>query len=101
MQADKKTNARRSRVERGVYRQPNGKYAVCFMLDGKPRFRTAGHDLEVARETRHALIEAARWRVVACAPQLRFAKVAGWWIERFARRVAVGERCERTLEIRR
>ena len=32
--------AQRSRVERGVYRQPNGKYAVCFMLDGKPRFRT-------------------------------------------------------------
>jgi hypothetical protein len=31
---------RRTRVERGVYRQPNGKYAVCFMLDGKPRFQT-------------------------------------------------------------
>ena len=30
----------RVRVERGVYRQPNGKYAVCFMLDGSPRFRT-------------------------------------------------------------
>lgn len=30
---------RRVKVERGIYRQANGKYAVCFMLDGKPRFR--------------------------------------------------------------
>jgi hypothetical protein len=29
---------RRMRVERGVYRQPNGKYAVCFMLTASPRF---------------------------------------------------------------
>ena len=27
---------RRVRVERGIYRQANGKYAACFMLDGKP-----------------------------------------------------------------
>jgi hypothetical protein len=32
----------RVRVERGIHRQANGKYAVCFMLDGKPRFRTVG-----------------------------------------------------------
>jgi integrase len=88
-------------MERSVYQQPNGKYAVCFMLEGKPRFRTVGYNLEVAREARQAFIEAARWGVVASAPQLRFAKVAGWWIERFARKVDVGERCERTLEIRR
>jgi len=32
----KKGTAQRHRVERGIYRQPNGKYAVCFMLAGKP-----------------------------------------------------------------
>jgi integrase len=92
---------RRVRIERGIYRQRNGKYAVCFMLDGKPRFRTVGWDLELAREHREALIEAARWGVIAAAPPLRFAKVSGWWAERFARRVATGERRERTLESHR
>ena len=43
---------RQVRVERGIYRQANGKYAVCFMLDGKPRFRTVGNDLELARAQR-------------------------------------------------
>src|SRR6266700_4183687 len=92
---------RRVRVERGIYRQRNGKYAVCFMLDGKPRFRTVGYDLDVARAERQAFVEAARWGVIAAAPRLRFGKVAGWWIERFTRRVGSGERRERTLEIHR
>lgn len=35
---------RRERVERGIYRQANGKYPVCFMLAGKPRFRTVAGD---------------------------------------------------------
>ena len=48
----------RVRVERGVYRQPNGKYAVCFMLDGKPRFRTVDGDLETARSARARLVAA-------------------------------------------
>jgi integrase len=91
----------RVRVERGIYRQRNGKYAVCFMLGGRPRFRTVGYDLEIARQQRRTLMEAARWVVVAAAPQLRFGRIAGWWIERFERRVAAGERGERTLEIRR
>jgi hypothetical protein len=39
----------RIRVERGIYRQHNGKYAVCFMVDGKPRFRTVGHDLAATK----------------------------------------------------
>lgn len=30
----------RKRVERGTYRQPNGNYAVCVMVEGRPRFRT-------------------------------------------------------------
>lgn len=36
----------RLRVERGIYQQPNGKYAVCFMVDGRPCFRTVGYDVE-------------------------------------------------------
>jgi hypothetical protein len=43
---------RRVRVERGIYRQANGKYAVCFMKDGKPCFRTVGNDVELARAQR-------------------------------------------------
>jgi hypothetical protein len=93
--------ARRTRVERGIYRQANGKYAVCFMLDGKPRFRTVGYDLDVARAERCAFVEAARWGVIAAAPRLRFDTVAEWWVGRFARKVASGERRERTLELHR
>jgi hypothetical protein len=92
---------RRVRVERGIYRQPSGKYSVCFMLDGTPRFRTVGYDLELARERRRTLIEAARCGVVATAPQLRFERVADWWLERLRRMVTTGERGERTLESRR
>lgn len=52
--------SRRVRVERGVYRQPNGKYAVCFMLDGRPRFRTVEGDLDAARSARARLAIAAQ-----------------------------------------
>jgi hypothetical protein len=49
----------RVRVERGIYRQRGGRYAVCFMATGKPRFRTVGEDLtaphgEDAETRRHA-----------------------------------------------
>ena len=33
------------RVERGIYQQPNGKYAVCVMTEGKPRLRTVSSSL--------------------------------------------------------
>jgi len=89
----------RVRVERGIYRQPNGKYVVCFMLDGKPRFRTVGHDIEPARAQRLSFMRAARFGVVAAAPRLRLETVAGWWLERYERRVNSGERRVRTLEI--
>lgn len=92
---------RRIRVERGIYRQANGKYAVCFMLDGKPTFRTVGYDLESARAQRRTFVDAARWGVIAAAPRLRFDTVVEWWIGRFARRVASGQRRERTLELHR
>lgn len=85
-------------MEQGIYQQPNGKYAVCFMVEGKPRFRTVGYDLDVARIERAAYIDATRWGIVPAAPRLRFARVAGWWVERYERRVEAGERRERTLE---
>jgi hypothetical protein len=47
----------RVRVERGIYRQPNGKYAVCWRHAGRLRFRTVGFDLAEARRERLALIE--------------------------------------------
>jgi hypothetical protein len=30
--------AQRVRVEQGIYQQPNGKYAVCFMVEGNRAF---------------------------------------------------------------
>jgi integrase len=89
----------RVRVERGIYQQGNGKYVVCFMLDGRPRFRTVGSDLELARAQRLSFMRAARFGVIAAAPRLRLETVAGWWLERYARRVYSGERRVRTLEI--
>jgi hypothetical protein len=56
----------RVRVERGVYRQPYGKFAVCFMLEGKPRFRTVDGDLDAARGTREQLAIAAEAGAPAC-----------------------------------
>jgi hypothetical protein len=92
---------RRVRVERGIYRQPNGKYAVCFMLEGKPRFRTVGYDLLLAREQRETLARAAGYGVLACTPRLSFSKLAGWWLERYERNVKAGRRRERTLALHR
>jgi integrase len=89
----------RVRVERGIYQQANGKYVVCFMLDGRPRFRTVGSDLELARAQRLSFMRAARFGVIAAAPRLRLETVAGWWLERYERRVDSGERRVRTLEI--
>jgi hypothetical protein len=50
----------RVRVERGIYRQPNGKYAVCWRHAGRLRFRTVGIDIKEARRARLALIAATR-----------------------------------------
>jgi hypothetical protein len=73
MEAEKMSAPRgRVRIERGIYRQPNGKYAVCFRLAGKPRFRTVGRDLDAARNQRVALVAAAEAGVLSVSPQLRF-----------------------------
>jgi integrase len=92
---------RRVRVERSIYRQPNGKYAVCFMLAGRPRFRTVAGELEAARRQRELLVAAAEAGALAVSPRLRFATVADRWLKRFEARVAAGERRERTLEAHR
>ena len=93
--------ARRVRAGRGIYQQPNGKYAVCFMIDGKPRFRTVGDDFAAARVEREALVEAAKRGEVPVAPCLRFGAVADRWIARYEILVATDQRRERTLEAHR
>jgi integrase len=99
--SDDASRCRRLRVERGVYRQSNGKYAVCFMLDGKPRFRTVDGDLDAARSARARLAIAAQAGLLPSCPRLTFATVAARWLERFETMVAVGERRPRTLESHR
>jgi integrase len=91
----------RVRVERGIYRQPNGKYAVGWRHAGRLRLRTVGFDLAEARRARLALIAATREGKVPVSPRLRFETVAGWWLERFEAKVAAGERHPRTLEAHR
>jgi integrase len=91
----------RVRVERGIYRQPNGKYAVCWRHAGRLRFRTIGFDLAEARRERLTLIAATRDGRVPVSPRLCFETVAGWWLERFEAKVAAGERHPRTLEAHR
>jgi integrase len=99
MSAEKRRH--RTRVERGIYRQPNGKYAVCTRHAGVLHFRTAGFDLAEARRRREALIAAVREGRAPASPRLRFDTVAGWWLERFEGKVASGERHPRTLEAHR
>src|SRR5215207_1083312 len=91
----------RVRVERGIYRQPNGKYAVCWRHAGRLRFRTVGFHVAEARRERLALIAATREGKVPVSPRLRFETVAGRWLERFEAKVAAGERHPRTLEAHR
>lgn len=95
------TSPSRAWVERGIYRQPNGKYAVCWRHAGRLRFRTVGFDLTDARRERLAMIAATREGKVPVSPRLRFETVAGWWLERFEAKVAAGERHTRTLEAHR
>jgi integrase len=102
MESKKATGeGRRVRVERGIYRQPNGKHSVCFMLAGNPRFRTVAGDLDASRRERELLVAAAEAGALAVSPRLRFTTVADRWLARFEARVAAGERRERTLEAHR
>lgn len=95
------TKAGRTRVERGIYRQPNGKYAVCARRGGRLHFRTAGQDLDEARRARADLIAALEAGRVPASPRLRLDTVAGRWSVRFQAMVAAGERHRRTYEAHR
>ena len=92
------TKSRRTRVERGIYRQPNGKYAVCARRAGRLHFRTCGRDLEAARRAREELIAALAAGKVPASPRRRLDTVAARWTCRFEAMVAAGERHPRTLE---
>jgi integrase len=94
--------ARRRRVERGIYQQPNGKYAVCVRVDGRARFRTleAATLVEALRQ-RELLQKIARTGELPLSPRLTFGEVAARWLAEFETRVAAGERRERTLDLYR
>lgn len=95
------TKPRRTRVERGIYRQANGKYAVCARRAGRLHFRTAGTSLVGARHAREELIAAIEAGQMPASPRLRFDTVASRWRERFEAKVVAGERHSRTLEAHR
>jgi integrase len=93
---------RRRRVARGIYQQPNGKYAVCVRVDGRARFRTlqAATLVEAVRQ-RELLQGAGRLGDLPLSPRLTFAEVASRWLAEFEVKVEAGERRERTLELYR
>jgi integrase len=93
---------RRVRVERGIYRQKNGKYAVCVRVDRRARFRTLeAATLVEARRQRELLQSVARLGELPLSPRLTFAEVAGRWLAEFEAKVAAGERRDRTLDLYR
>jgi integrase len=93
---------RRRRVARGIYQQPNGKYAVCVRVYGRARFRTLeASTLVEARMQRELLQRAGRLGDLPLSPRLTFAEVAGRWLAEFEAKVAAGERRERTLDLYR
>jgi hypothetical protein len=95
------TKARRTRVERGIYRQPNGRLAVCARHAGRLHFRTCDGDIEAARRARVELVAALAAGRVPASPRLRLETVATRWGARFEAMVAAGERHRRTYEAHR
>ena len=95
-------DSRRVRVERGIYRQTNGRYAVCVMVEARPRFRTidAG-SLPEARRQRELLQSIARIGELPLSPRLTFAEMAERWLAEFEAKVIAGERRDRTLDLYR
>lgn len=95
-------DSRRVRVERGIYLQPNGKYAVCVRVDGRARFRTLeAATLAEAREQRELLQEAGRRGLLPLSPRLTFAEVAARWLAEFEAKASAGERRDRTFDLYR
>jgi len=89
---------RRSRVERGIYRQQNGTYGVYLVVQGKPRFKTVGKKLSEARRQRDLLSAKAQRGELPQQTRITFAELAETWIQGFEAQVEAGERSERTLE---
>src|SRR2546427_4925637 len=92
--------SKRVRVGRAIYRQTNGRYAVCVMVEGRPRFRTidAG-SLSGARRQRELLQSAARVGELPVSPRLTFAEVSVRWLAEFEAKVTAGGRRGRTLDL--
>ena len=89
---------RRTRVERGIYRQQNGTYGIYLMVDGKPSFKAVGRKLSQARSQRDLLSAKAQEGTLPQPSRLTFAELAATWIQNFEAQVQAGERGERTLE---
>jgi integrase len=93
---------RRVRVARGIYQQPNGKYAVCVRVEGRARFRTVETaTLLEAVQQRELLQSAGQLGDLPLSPRLSFAEVAGRWLAEFEAKVTAGQRRERTLDLYR
>jgi integrase len=95
------TKPRRARLERGIYRQPNGRLAVCARHAGRLHFRTCDGDLEAARRARAELVAGLAAGQVPASPGLRLDTVAALRCVRFEAMVAAGERHRRTYEAHR
>ena len=92
----------RVRVERGIYRQTNGKDAVCVMVGGRPRFRTLeAVTLRDARKQRELLRTLGAFDGLPLSPRVTFAEIAARWLGEFETKVAAGARRERTLDLYR
>ncbi len=93
---------RRLRVARGVYQQPNSKYAVCVRVDGQARFRTLEADtLAEAHAQRELLQRLAHVGELPLSPRLTFGEVAARWLAEFETKVIAGERRDRTFDLYR
>src|SRR4051794_10877558 len=89
---------KRTRIERGIYRQQNGTYGVYLLVDGKPRYKAIGPKLAEARRQRSLLEAKADRGELRPTSRLTFAQLATTWDAEFAALVEAGERGERTLE---
>jgi hypothetical protein len=77
---------RRRRIERGIYEEPNGKYAVCVMVAAKPRFRTIDAEtLTEARRQRALLQMLGELGELPLSPRLTFGAIAARWVVRDCR----------------
>ena len=81
--ADSAADARRVRVERGIYRRPTGVLEVGFKDEtGRQRWRTVDGGILAARKVRDDLAaRRARGESVAPKPKLRFGEVAQLWLD--------------------